>query len=128
MKCDKMHQKLICAKKAARKEAHVGAGGFATATSVSDLVSKAEQLHESEQTSSKVAKAQNKLDSYREKNKMLHESSKYTTKAPAVLFHGARARNQATRTSTTKSKRKKRQPQSLSIPQWTNLKSFSRNF
>jgi cytochrome b involved in lipid metabolism len=95
--CDKMKHKLICAKKAAKPSAPTtaagGMAGFTSVTSIGDIVAQAEKMKEAECTNSKVAKAQNKLDCYIEKNKTLHESAQYTTAGKAagglISFEGS---------------------------------------
>jgi hypothetical protein len=87
-KCDKMKHKLMNARKAAKPSAPTtaagGIAGLTSVTSISDIINKAEQMKQEECTDSRVAKAQGKLDSYLEKNKTLHESTKYTTAGKSV--------------------------------------------
>jgi len=79
-KCDKMQHKLMSAQKAAKTSATVGQhGGLTNAVSLAELINKAEELKQQQESDTRVAKAKNKLDNYLERNKTLHESSKYTT-------------------------------------------------
>lgn len=75
---DKLHQKLIKTKKAAKEEARVTAGGFASAKTVSSLVGKSNTLRQEEEADKNIEKAKGKLDDFHEKNKLLQESTKYT--------------------------------------------------
>jgi len=87
-KCDKMKHKLMEAKKAAKPSATTtaagGLAGLTSVTSIGDIVAQAEKMKQEECSDAKVSKAQCKLDKYIEKNKTLHESTKYTTAGKAV--------------------------------------------
>lgn len=76
-KYNKMHQKVMAAKRDTRQDTHINMGGIMTATSISELVSKAEQQIEAP-LDPKVAKAQKKLDKYMAKNQILTEAKQYT--------------------------------------------------
>jgi len=83
-KCNKMQQKIISAKKAARAETTVGLGGFVSGNTINELLNKTEQQDNQQQTDPKVAKAQCKLDKFIDKNHMLAESKQYVPQKQGI--------------------------------------------
>jgi len=77
--CNKMHDKLMHAKKSVTSTSHVGLGGLTSANSVNEILNKAEQQQKEIEENARVQKAQSKLDKYLDKNKSLHEAKQYTT-------------------------------------------------
>jgi len=74
-KRDKLHQKVVSAKRSTKQGAAIGLGGLQSATSIADLI---ENAKEPTPTSEKVIKAQAKMDKYVAKNQLLSEASEYT--------------------------------------------------
>jgi len=71
---DKLHDKLVSAKKAA-KSSYDNVGGLKNIGNVADLITIAEQQGKQEQANTKVIKAKGKLDNYLEKNKTMSEAA-----------------------------------------------------
>lgn len=77
-KCNKMHQKVVIAKRATQQDEQISAGAFSSVSSISELIGKVEQ-QETAQAAPKVAKAQEKLDKHIAKNQLLSEAKRYAT-------------------------------------------------
>jgi len=83
-KYDKMQQKLMSARKTSNASVGTGFSGLTAIANLSDIVNQAQQFEEQQNMDAKVAKAKSKLDSYVERNKTLHESTKYTAAGKSV--------------------------------------------
>lgn len=77
-KCNKMHQKVVSAKRATQQDGQVNIGAFSSVPSIGELIEIVEQ-QKTAQAAPKVAKAQVRLEKHIAKNELLSEAKRYAS-------------------------------------------------